>query len=243
MRLQKFMAMCGVASRRQSEELISRGAVRVNGVIVKTLGSQVDPGEDTVTVSGKSLKSPSRVYLLFNKPRGIVSTMKDPGRRGTVADFFREIPQRVYPVGRLDRDTEGLLLVTNDGELANRLMHPRYRVAKTYQAVVDGELSAVGLQALRRGVVLEDGKTSPAHVRVLKGHRKETLVTLTLREGKKRQVRRMLEHVGTPVISLKRTGYSFLVLGRLKPGRFRHLTAGEVERLKKEVKLLQKHAP
>ncbi len=237
MRLQKFMAMCGVASRRRSEDMIAGGLVKVNGAAVTAPGFTVDPDRDTVTVEGKTLRPPKSLYLLFHKPRGVVTTMKDPQRRGTVADYFKSVPQRVYPVGRLDRDTEGLLLMSNDGELAHRLMHPRYKVEKKYEALVRGALSAKKAEDLRKGVLLEDGLTAPARVRVIRAGRQESLLALTLREGRKRQVRRMLEHVGTPVISLKRTGYSFLTLGGLKPGGFRHLTAGEVKRLKKEVGL------
>lgn len=237
MRLQKYMAHCGVASRRQSEELIQKGVVHVNGKPVTTPGFTINPAQDAVMVKGQLIKPPTMAYYLFNKPRGIMTTMKDPQRRNTVADFFRELPQRVYPVGRLDRDTEGLLLMTNDGELANRLMHPRYKVDKIYLALVRGLLTPEKAQALRKGVMLEDGKTAPAKVRVLRGSRQETWLEMTLKEGRKRQVRRMLEHVETPVMSLKRTGYSFLTLGNLKPGHFRHLTSGEVSRLKKEVGL------
>lgn len=237
MRLQKYMAMCGVASRRQSEELIKKGVVMVNGTPVNTPGFTVDPERDAVTVKGQVLKPPQMAYYLFYKPRGIMTTMKDPQIRNTVADFFMGIPQRVYPVGRLDRDTEGLLLMTNDGELANRLMHPRYKVEKKYLALVRGLLTPEKAQALRQGVMLEDGKTAPAKVKVLRGTRQETLLEMTLREGRKRQVRRMLEHVEAPVMSLKRTEYSFLTLGNLKPGHFRHLTSGEVSRLQKDAGL------
>ncbi len=231
------MSKCGVASRRHSEKLISQGLVQVNGQVVLTPGTVISPKFDVVTMQGKELKPPENFYILFNKPLGVVTTMDDPQGRETVAGYFKDLPVRVYPVGRLDMDTEGLLLLTNDGELANRLMHPKYKVEKKYQALVQGFLSPRKVDALQKGVVLEDGVTAPAVVNVLQFNKQQSLVNLTLREGRKRQVRRMLEHVETPVITLKRTGYSFLVLGKLKPGQFRHLTSGEVDRLKKEVRL------
>ena len=237
MRLQKYMSKCGVASRRHSEELIAQGLVQVNGQVVKTPGTIINPETDVVTTAGKAVKPPENAYILFNKPRGVVTTMDDPQGRKSVSDYFTEVPVRVYPVGRLDMNTEGLLLLTNDGELANMLMHPRYKVDKKYQALVKGFLSPRKVAALQKGVVLEDGKTAPAAVSVLEVDGQRSLVNVTLREGRKRQVRRMLEHVETPVINLRRTGYSFLALGKLKPGQFRYLTSGEVDRLKKEVGL------
>jgi len=232
-RLQKVMARRGVASRRRCEELISSGRVTVNGRVVSEMGIKVSP-EDVIAVDGRVLEAEREplVYLLMNKPKGYVTTVRDPQGRTTVMDLLPEVKYRVYPVGRLDYDTEGLLLLTNDGELSYALTHPSHGVDKTYQAVVWGIPSQESLDKLKKGIRLEDGWTAPAKVKLLKkGQQSE--IELVIHEGKKRQVRRMLKAVGHPVISLKRTSFGPLSLDKLAPGEYRYLTREEVESLKK----------
>lgn len=231
-RLQKVMARRGVASRRACEKLILAGRVSVNGNVVTAMGTKVKPG-DIIAVDGQELP-PDReplVYLMLNKPKGCVTTVKDPQGRTTVMDLLDNQKQRIYPVGRLDYDTEGLLLLTNDGELSYALTHPSHEVDKTYLAVVKGMLSSSALDKLRSGIELEDGKTSPAKVSILKlGN--QSKISLTIHEGKKRQVRRMLEAVDYPVISLTRTHFGSLSLQGLDAGKYRHLTKEEIKALK-----------
>lgn len=232
-RLQKFMAHAGVASRRQCEQLIREGKVKVNGRVVTELGTKVNPATDIVEVGGKLLSgSEKKVYLLLNKPSGVVTTVKDPRGRKTVMDLIRHVPQRVYPVGRLDYDTDGLLLLTNDGQLANALLHPRHQVEKTYLALVRKVPSREKLEQLAAGIQLNDGLTAPAKVRLVKTVKGNGLVEITIHEGRNRQVRRMAAAIGHPVLKLRRTKMAFLTLGNLKPGQFRYLTSWEVKRLK-----------
>lgn len=231
-RLQKVMASRGVASRRACEEMIVAGRVAVNGKIVTEMGTKVGPG-DIIAVDGEELPSEKDplVYLMLNKPRGCVTTVKDPQGRTTVIDVLDNQEYRVFPVGRLDFDTEGLLLLTNDGDLSFALTHPSHGVDKTYQAVVYGTPSKAELDRLRFGIELEDGKTAPAKIQVLKrGPQSE--IRLTIHEGKKRQVRRMLQEIGHPVISLKRTHFGPLSLQGLNPGQYRHLSPNEIRDLK-----------
>ncbi|WP_338817808.1 Ribosomal large subunit pseudouridine synthase B [Moorella thermoacetica] len=232
MRLQKYLALAGVASRRRAEDLIRAGRVRVNGRVIKVMGVQVEPGQDKVTVDGQPVTGPERkYYLLLFKPAGYVTTVSDPRGRPKVTDLVHGIPARLYPVGRLDYATEGLLLLTNDGELTLRLTHPRYGVTKTYLALVRGIPDANTIQHLRRGVKLEDGPTAPARVNLCRAGKDSALLELTLREGRNREVRRMLAAVGHPVLRLRRIRLAFLTLRGLKPGTYRHLTPHEVERL------------
>ncbi len=239
MRLQKYLSRSGVASRRSSEDLIVNGKVKVNEMVVDTLGYRVDPDKDRVKVNDKLIMIPQgKVYLLFNKPRGVVTTMNDPRGRKTVADYFNNFPTRIYPVGRLDMDTEGLLLLTNDGELANRLMHPRYESEKHYTAVVKGYLNDEKLIPLRNGITLKEGKTVPAKVNIIKRSKDKTVLSITLREGKNRQIRRMMQAVGHPVIKLKREGISFLSSKGINNGEYRLLKVSEVRKLKKELNLI-----
>lgn len=236
-RLQKVLARAGVASRRRAEELIRAGRVRVDGEVVRELGVRVDPYVQQITVDGKEIKSEPLVTYLLNKPRGTVSTVTDPQGRPTVRQLLTGVKERVYPVGRLDADTCGALLLTNDGELAFRLTHPSFEVKKTYRALVRGEMSDESLTALAAGVVLEDGPTAPANVRLIKRDRGLTLIELTLHEGRNRQVRRMCQAVGHPVLELERVAIAGLTCKGLARGAFRRLSDEEVIRLRRLVGL------
>ncbi len=236
LRLQRFLARAGVASRRGSEDLMTAGRVAVNGVVVTELGAKVDPLTDTVTVDGRPVSLGAEpVYVVLNKPAGYVTTMRDPQGRPTVADLVPREPAGLFPVGRLDRDTTGLLLFTTDGDLAHRLLHPRYHVEKTYTAEVEGVPAPAAIRALERGVVLDDGPTAPARARVTATAASGATVELTIREGRKRQVRRMLAEVGHPVLALHRESFGPLRLGRLAPGEHRTLSAEEVAALRRAV--------
>lgn len=231
-RLQKFMAEAGVASRRACEELIRQGRVTVNGETA-SLGRSVEPEQDRVELDGKPVqKEQRRTVILLYKPRGVVSTSSDPEGRRTVQDYFREIPERLYNVGRLDLNSEGLLLMTNDGALANRLTHPRYGVEKTYYAVCDGRLTASEAARLTNGVELEDGITAPARVDAVRTtQRGDTSFLITIHEGRNRQIRRMLEAVGHRTLRLKRERFGPLSLGTLAPGEWRKLSDEEIKKL------------
>lgn len=237
-RLQKVMANAGVASRRASEKMITDGRVRVNGKTVTELGVKVS-GEDAVEVDGHLLEqSDQKVYFILYKPRGVISAAKDDKNRKVVTDFFQDIPQRIYPVGRLDYDTSGLVLMTNDGDLANKLMHPRYHVNKTYVAKVKGIPESNELERLRHGVLLDKThKSSPAKAKLLSVDKKKNtaIVSLTIHEGRYHQVKNMLKSVGHPVEKLKRETYGFLNLDGLTSGDFRRLTNQEITALKKMV--------
>lgn len=230
-RLQKMMAQAGVASRRKSEELIRAGRVRVNGKVVTKMGVKVDPDQDLVEVDGKPItgREEPKVYLLLYKPRGYVTTAKDPQGRPTVLDLVH-VPQRVYPVGRLDYDTEGLLILTNDGDLTYRLTHPKHEVDKVYHALVAGHPPEDKLQQLRTGIMLEDGPTAPAKVRRLKKIQGNTLLEIIIHEGRNRQVRRMCEAIGHPVLHLKRVAIGDLTLGNLKPKQYVKVSRGRIEK-------------
>jgi len=229
MRLAKYLAHAGVASRRAAEDLIRAGRVSVDGEVVADLGRQVSESAE-VRVDGAVVGGPEeRAVWMVNKPAGVVSTARDTHGRPTVVSLVRDSSARLYPVGRLDADTTGLILLTNDGELANRLMHPRYEVPRTYIArVAGGPVGDAAVRALRAGVELSDGVTAPASVRVLARDRLE----LVLHEGRKRQVRRMCEAVGHPVVALERVGFGSLRLGGLAAGEARRLRAEEVQALR-----------
>ncbi len=231
-RLQKFMAEAGVASRRACEELIRQGRVTVNGETA-SLGRSVEPEQDRVELDGKPVqKEQRRTVILLYKPRGVVSTSSDPEGRRTVQDYFREIPERLYNVGRLDLNSEGLLLMTNDGALANRLTHPRYGVEKTYYAGCDGRLTASEAARLTNGIELEDGMTAPARVDAVRTtQRGDTSFLITIHEGRNRQIRRMLEAVGHRTLRLKRERFGPLSLGTLAPGEWRKLSDEEIKKL------------
>ena len=232
-RLQKVIAHAGVASRRKAEEMILEGKVKVNGKVVKELGVKVS-NSDTVEVGGIPLEKEQPVYFLFYKPRGIISSVTDDKGRKTVTDYFPEIKERIYPVGRLDYDTSGILLLTNDGEFANLLMHPRNEIEKEYIAKVKGIPLRENLKVLEKGILLEDGKTAPARTKVISVDKKKgtSIVQLTIHEGKNRQVRRMFEAIGHPVVKLRRERYGFLDLRGLQAGDARELTAHEVKQLR-----------
>lgn len=230
-RLQKVMARAGVASRRHSEALIQAGRVTVNGRVVTELGTKVVPGRDIIEVDGRPLGRPeTKVYVLLNKPKGYVTTLFDPQGRPKVTDLLEgEVAERVYPVGRLDFDTEGLLLLTNDGDLANGLMHPARRVKKTYIAKVRGVPGPAKIRALREGIELDDGPTAPADVKVLEVRAPNSAtISLRIHEGRNRQVRRMFAALGHEVIHLKRIALGPLKLGDLPAGEWRYLTDQEV---------------
>ena len=232
-RLQKVLAQAGIASRRQAEVLIQEGKVQVNGKVVTELGTKVDPNEDHIVVKGKAIQKEGKRTFLFYKPLYVISSMADPQGRKIVPDFFRKIPERVYPVGRLDFDTEGLLLVTNDGDIANHLLHPRFEVEKQYIATVHGIPEERSLEQLRQGVYLEDGRTAPAEVRLMHKGQEEAKIKMTIHEGRNRQVRRMCKEIGHPVKHLIRTRLANLTLKGLKRGEYRELTQAEVKQLKK----------
>jgi pseudouridine synthase len=233
-RLQKTLAHAGVASRRAAERLISEGRVSVNGRVVTTLGTRVDPGRDAIKVDGKRLpaRPVARTYLAVNKPRGFVTTLSDPEGRPALGDLLPKGGPRVYPVGRLDFHSEGLLVVTDDGELARDLMSPARHVSKTYLVKVHGRPSPATLDRLRRGIVLDARRTRPARVRIVRPGDNPWL-EITLTEGRNRQVRRMCQAVGHRVTRLRRVGVGGLHLGDLRPGKIRPLSVAEVRRLRK----------
>ena len=237
-RLQKYLADCGVASRRASEELILAGRVRVNGAVAQ-LGCSIDPGVDEVLLDGQTVApDETKVYIVLNKPSHTVTTSKDTHGRRTVLECVQGTKARVFPVGRLDMDVEGALLLTNDGELAHRLLHPRYRVDKVYLAQVRGAMTPETISKLERGVKLEDGLTAPAKVAVLNSGPHATRVRLVLREGRKREVKRMLTAVGHPVKRLERVSFAGISAQGLRPGEWRYLTPCEITSLRATVQLL-----
>ncbi|MFT4286379.1 pseudouridine synthase [Nocardioides sp.] len=231
-RLQKLLALAGVASRRHSEQLMLAGEVEVNGEVVTRLGTKVDPAADLIRVAGKRLPPISdKVYLVLNKPRGVVSTMSDPEGRRTLRDLVAERPERLFHVGRLDTDTSGLIILTNDGDFAHRLAHPSYEVDKTYVAEVEGHVWPRTLKQLREGVTLEDGPVTVSKARTIEAADAKSIVELVIHEGRNRIVRRLLDHVGHPVTRLTRTRIGPVRLGSLKAGQFRDLTSEELGEL------------
>jgi 23S rRNA pseudouridine2605 synthase len=231
-RLQKIISAAGITSRRASETLILNGQVAVNGVVVTELGSKADPSKDTITVDGKALKiSAQRLYILLNKPPGYITALKDGQGRPLVTDLLKDVPDRVYPVGRLDYNTEGLLLLTNDGDWANRLMHPRNEIEKEYHVRVRGKVIDQQLKRMAEGVELDDGMTAPAVVSLVKSGEQNDWISVAIHEGRNRQVRRMCEAVSLSVVRLKRIRYGTLMLGTLRAGQFRYLTESEVREL------------
>jgi 23S rRNA pseudouridine2605 synthase len=231
-RLQKVLAAAGVGSRRKCEELILNGVVQINGKAVNALPTFVDPQEDIITVNGKKIRPEKKVYFLFNKPKAVICTSSDPLGRKKAVDFV-PVCERIFCIGRLDADTTGVIILTNDSELANKLTHPRYEVPKTYVARVKGQVSGVMVERLKKGIWLAEGRTSRASVKVLKRDHKESLIEITIRQGLNRQVRRMLAKVGLAVKSLKRTRIGNITARGLGIGKFRTLTKAEIDYLKR----------
>lgn len=228
-RLQKVLAGAGIASRRGSEQLIAAGRVRVNGHVVDVQGSRVDPQQDEIRVDGRLIPPPSRHrYVALNKPRGVVCTLDDPQGRPALGRYLRQCPERLFHVGRLDADTEGLLILTNDGDFAHRLAHPSYQVPKIYVAEVTGQLSQHTRKRLRAGVSLDDGCVAVDDIRVLQSAGERSMVNVTLHEGRNRIVRRMFDAVGHPVRRLSRVAVGPVRLGNLKPGELRELETSEL---------------
>lgn len=231
-RIQKILAQMGIASRRKAEELIIEGRVTVNGKRA-VIGMKVNPEKDHIKVDGKLLtKVEPKIYLMFNKPTGVVTSLSDPKGRPTVKDFLKGIKYRVFPVGRLDYNSEGLLLITNDGDFAYSILHPSKKIQKTYVAKVKGIIDDDAITKLRQGVRLKDGMTAPAKVKRIRTSESNSWLEITIYEGRKRQIRRMLEKVGYPVIKLRRIAIGDLKLGDLKPGQLRRLTQEEVKKIK-----------
>lgn len=234
-RLQKVLAQAGVDSRRKCEELIVSGRVEVNDVLVTKLGTKVDPEQDVIKVDGKVINRPHRhVYIMLNKPKGVITSVTDPHGRKVVMDFLQDVNERVFPIGRLDYDTEGLLLLSNDGEFANLLTHPRHHIPRTYLATVKGVPHGNLLDKLASGIKLEDGITAPAEVEYqdVDPEKGESVIAITIFEGKNRQVRRMFEAIGYPVKKLRRIQYGSLSLAGLSRGRYRYLSEQEVTELR-----------
>ena len=233
MRLQKYLALCGVASRRHAEQMILDGKVQVNGITVREMGVQVDEAADLVSVEGQPIHPETeKHYLAYYKPIGEVTTVSDPEGRPTVLDKFRDYPVRLFPVGRLDYDSEGLLLLTNDGEAMNHLLHPSREVQKKYLIKASNQVSDGEMQQLRRGVMIEGKLTSPAEVRLIRRETFDTVLLISIHEGRNRQVRKMLEAIGHQVVSLRRVAFGPIALGDLPRGQWRRLTPQEVSKLK-----------
>ncbi|GAB4431626.1 MAG: pseudouridine synthase [bacterium] len=240
-RLQKILADAGIASRRKAEELIKEGRVTVNGVVITEMGVKASPTEDHIKVDGKLINPDTQkhVYFMLNKPKKVMCTVEDPEGRETVIDLVRNrIKERVWPVGRLDYHSEGLVILTNDGEMTLRLTHPRYKVAKVYEVKVKDIPSEEKLDKLRKGIYLEDGKTQPCEIEFVKKTRENSRFKVVLREGKKQQIRRMFMKIGHPVMKLKRIEYGPLKLGKLANADVRPLTEKEITDLKKACKLI-----
>lgn len=234
-RIQKIIAHAGICSRRKAEEYIAQGRVKVDGKIITQPGFKADPEQAVITVDNKPLQEEKKVYVLLHKPRGYVTTLSDPQGRPIVTDLLPDIKERLFPVGRLDLDSEGALLLTNDGALTNQVLHPRYEVKKTYQATVQGFPKKADLRRLEQGIVLDGTKTWPAQLRILKKKKNATkdtaVVEIIIHEGKKRQVRKMFQAVGYPVIRLKRTAYGRLHIGNLSEGTYRFLDKNDLKKL------------
>ena len=230
-RLQKYLAECGVASRRKSEELISGGKVKVNGKTA-VIGDKVDPKRDRVSVFGKKIKSVEKtVYIMLNKPRGYITTMKDEHDRKCVSELVKDIGVRIYPVGRLDRESEGLLIMTNDGDFANSLTHPSKHIAKTYRVTIRPGITKQQLKSFSEGIEIDGKTTLPADIKVIEEQENRTVVQVTIYEGRNRQIRKMFDFMGIEVARLKRVKVGSLKLGMLKQGDYRELTPEEVDSL------------
>lgn len=232
-RLQKYIANSGVTSRRKAEELILSGHVKVNGITITELGTKVEPAKDVVMVDNKIITEAQQfVYLKLYKPEGYVTTVKDQFNRKTVIDLIN-IKDRIYPIGRLDYNTSGLLLLTNDGDLANKLLHPKYKIYKTYVAEVTGQISLDSIEKLKKGVIIDGYKTAPAKIKLLNHNQNSSIVQVSIYEGKNRQVRKMLDSVGHTVKKLERVSFGEITLDNLKTGQWKFLSKEEIKYLKK----------
>lgn len=231
-RLQKVMAHAGVASRRKSEDIIAQGRVRVNGETVTEMGFKVDPEVDVIEVDGELISKEKRVYLLLNKPEGYITTVSDPEDRPTVMDLIPDLKQRVYPAGRLDFDSSGLLILTNDGELTYKLTHPKKEVDKTYWVRAKGKIEREDFNKFEEGMIIDGQKTSPAVIKNVNYQDDITEFEIIIHEGRNRQIRRMCKIAGFPVKKLKRIGFAFLTLQGLNEGEYRYLSDEEVQKLK-----------
>lgn len=230
-RLQKMLADCGIASRRKAEEMISAGEIKVNGITAR-IGDKVDPQKDKVSVKGKPLDTHVKeVYIMLHKPRGFITTMSDEMDRKCVAELVKDVPERIYPVGRLDRESEGLLLLTNDGEFANAMTHPSLHIPKTYRVTIRPSISEDQLTQIAVGIVIDGRKTAPARVNVISQEAGRVVLEIVLYEGRNRQIRKMCEQLGLEVARLKRVAVGQLKLGMLQPGAWRPLTSEEVKKL------------
>lgn len=235
MRLQKILSEMGIASRRKAEEIIMEGRVTVNGRTA-TIGMKADPSKDHVKVDGKLLtRREPKVYVIFNKPKNVVTSLHDPEGRPTVKDFLKGVKYKIFPVGRLDYDSEGLLLLTNDGDFAQAVLHPSKKISKTYLVKVKGIPEDGEIGKLRKGIMLEDGLTAPAKARKVRVAENNAWLEMAIHEGKKRQIRRMLDKIGHPVLRLRRISINGIGLGKLETGAFRYLTHEEMNSIKKQV--------
>ena len=232
MRLNRFLAHCGVGSRRKSDELIFNGHVKVNGKVVKEPWIEISQNKDVVEVYGKKINIEEKIYIALNKPKGVITTLKDDFNRKIITELVKGVSKRIYPVGRLDYDVSGIILLTNDGELANRLIHPKFKVAKTYIVKIKRNISFNKLKKLEKGIILDDGhKTLPAKCSLIKHGEGFSIVKLQIKEGKKRQVKRMFKALNHPVIELKRVEFASISVGKLKEGEWRYLSKDEVKKL------------
>jgi 23S rRNA pseudouridine2605 synthase len=236
MRLNRYISASGAASRRKGEDIIRSGRIKVNGEIVTDPARNVEPGRDTVLMDGKPLViNPEKRYYILNKPEGVIVSRGDTHGRTTVMDLMGAETKGVVPVGRLDYDTLGVLLLTDDGDLTHRLIHPSFGVDKVYRAVVEGSVGGDSIRRIRDGLTLEDGPTAPAVLTIIESGAEQSIVELTIHQGRNRQVRRMLDHLGHPVIMLERMSFGGITAGKMKPGDYRELTSNEVKMLKKMI--------
>ncbi len=232
-RLQKYLAEAGVASRRKCEELIAMGRIEVNGQVVTVPGTKIT-GKEVITVDGREIiQEQKKVYILLNKPVGYISTSKDQFSRKTVLDLVETVKERIYPVGRLDYDTSGLIILTNDGELANKLTHPKHEMQKVYRVMIEGNLNEEEINSIKTGVIIEDYTTAPANIRIVETNKKDSIVELTIHEGKNRQIRKMFETLEHIVLRLKRVAIGPIAIDGLEEGKWRYLSKKEIETLKK----------
>ncbi|MST99925.1 pseudouridine synthase [Tissierella pigra] len=233
MRLQKYIALCGISSRRKAEQLIIEGKVMVNNKIITALGTTIDPSKDVVKVNDKKIKEEkSKVYIMLNKPIGFVTTLKDEKDRKIVTDLIEGVKERIYPVGRLDADTTGLLLLTNDGDMAYKLTHPSNEIMKKYIAIVEGVPNKMELEKFRRGLIIDGKKTSKAYIKIAKRYDTESILEIVIHEGRNRQVKKMCEAINHPVKKLKRVSIGEIELGGLDIGNWRYLNDEEVKYLR-----------